>query len=217
VLYAASGGVGLRFILVPAAPSVVGSPGGGGPGLAPPRRHRPDVMLLDVRMPEVDGLAVLHQLAGAPHRPAVAMLTTFDSADVISQAVNLGAAGFLLKDTEPEQLLHAVRLLAAGGSVLSPAVIRTVVAGNRHGGVRSPNTARLEAMSPRERHVLALVGQGLSNAEIGQRLHLSTGTVKDYVSAVLVRLGVSNRVQAAVVARDAGVLPPSEDEGGSGL
>jgi DNA-binding NarL/FixJ family response regulator len=178
------------------------------------RRHRPDVMLLDLRMPEVDGLAVLRELAAWPARPTVAVLTTFDSDEFIAQALSAGAAGFVLKDTEPEQLIHAVRVLAAGGSVLSPAVTRTVIDGYLGGAARSADVARVKAMSQRERDVLALLGQGLSNVDIGRRLHLSTATVKDYVSAVLVRLGVANRVQAAIVAHEVGVPAPVETGNG---
>jgi DNA-binding NarL/FixJ family response regulator len=174
------------------------------------RRHRPDVVLLDLRMPQVDGLAVLRALAAEPVRPTVAMLTTFDADEFIARALSGGAAGFLLKDTEPEQLVHAVRMLAAGDSVLSPAVTRTVINGYLDGGARPFDIARIQAMSQRERDVLGLLGQGLSNAEIGRRLHLSTATVKDYVSAVLVRLGVANRVQAAIVAYQAGIPAPAE-------
>jgi DNA-binding NarL/FixJ family response regulator len=174
------------------------------------RRHRPDVMLLDLRMPQMDGLAVLRALEAQPFRPRVAMLTTFDADEFIARALGGGAAGFLLKDTEPEQLIHAVRMLAAGDSVLSPAVTRTVINGYLDGGARPVDVARIHAMSQRERDVLGLLGQGLSNADIGRRLHLSTATVKDYVSAVLVRLGVSNRVQAAIVAHQVGVPAPVE-------
>ena len=177
------------------------------------RRRRPDVMLLDLRMPKVDGLAVLHGLQGWSGRPAVAMLTTFDSDEFIAQALRLGAVGFLVKDTEPEQLIHAVRALATGEIVLSTAVTRTVISGYLDCGIRSTDTARVQAMSQRERDVLALIGRGLSNAEIARYLHLSTATVKDHVSAVLGRLGVTNRVQAAVVAREAGVLSPSNEAG----
>ena len=176
-------------------------------------RHRPDVLLLDLRMPRVDGLAVLRELGRRPGAPAVAMLTTFDTDGFIAQALSLGAAGFLLKDTEPEQLLRAVRVLATGGSVLSPTVTRTVIGGYLGAAAQPEVVARIAAMTVREREVLALVGQGLSNADIGHRLHVSTATVKDYVSAVLTKLAVSNRVQAAVLARQAGFVPsPGWDE-----
>ncbi len=171
-------------------------------------RHRPDVVLLDVRMPVVDGLAVLRELGRGPGAPAVAMLTTFDTDEFIAQALALGAAGFLLKDTEPDQLINAVRVLATGGSVLSPTVTATVIGGYLGGGAEPEVRARIATLTDRERDVLALVGQGLSNADIGRRLYLSTATVKDHVSAVLTKLAVSNRVQAAVAAREAGLAPP---------
>ncbi len=170
-------------------------------------RHRPDVVLLDLRMPRIDGLAVLRELGRRPGAPAVAMLTTFDTDEFIAQALSLGATGFLLKDTEPEQLIHAVRVLATGGSVLSPTVTRMVIGGYLGAGTQPELVAQSAAMTVRERDVLALLGQGLSNADIGYRLHLSAATVKDYVSAVLTKLAVSNRVQAAVVARQAGLVP----------
>jgi DNA-binding NarL/FixJ family response regulator len=176
-------------------------------------RHRPDVVLLDLRMPQVDGLAVLRELRRRPGAPAVAMLTTFDTDEFIAQALSLGAAGFLLKDTEPEELIRAVRMLARGGGVLSPTVTSTVIGGYLSAGAQPELVARIAAMTVRERDVLALVEQGLSNADIGHRLHLSTATVKDYVSAVLMKLAVGNRVQAAVVARQAGLVPsPGRDE-----
>jgi DNA-binding NarL/FixJ family response regulator len=201
---------GLRLILSSAGDIEVVATCEGVHAVEEVRRHQPDVLLLDLRMPQVDGLTVLRQLAEWPLHPAVAMLTTFDSDEFIAQALSSGAAGFLLKDTEPEQLIHSVRMLAAGMSVLSPAVTHTVISGYLDGNARTADQARIEAMSQRERDVLGLVGEGLSNAEIGRRLHLSTATVKDYVSAVLLRLDVTNRVQAAVLARRAGVLPVSE-------
>ena len=169
------------------------------------RRHRPDVVLLDVRMPQVDGLTILRELGAWTHPPVVAMLTTFDTNEHISQALNLGAAGFLLKDTEPEHLVHAVRVMAAGGKVLSPKVTDTVITGYLTGSGDGQASARIDTMTPRERDVLALVGQGLGNAQIAGRLHLSPSTVKDHVSAVLTKLAVTNRVQAAIIARDAGL------------
>ncbi|WP_205739673.1 response regulator transcription factor [Georgenia sp. SYP-B2076] len=175
------------------------------------QRHRPDVVLLDLRMPEVDGLTVLRELARRPGPPAVAMLTTFDTNDYVAQALGAGAAGFLLKDTEPEQLVHAVRVLAGGGKILSPGVTEAVIGGYLGSGAQPGPRARIATMTPRERDVLALIGEGLSNADIGRRLYLSTATVKDHVSAVLAKLAVTNRVQAAVIARDAGIVaaPPT--------
>src|SRR4051794_1001620 len=203
---------GLALILGSAGDIEVVATCDGAQAVEQAQRHRPDVILLDVRMPQVDGLAVLRQLARWADPPVVTMLTTFDSDEFIAEALGGGAAGFLLKDTEPEQLIHAVRTLAAGGSVLSPAVTRTVINGYLDVSARPADVARIKAMSPRERDVLVLIGQGLSNADIGRQLHLSTATVKDHVSAVLLRLGVTNRVQAAVVAREVGVLVPTEGE-----
>ncbi|MER5861790.1 response regulator transcription factor [Kitasatospora sp. NPDC002040] len=172
---------------------------------------RPHVVLLDIRMPDQDGISVLRRLRALPHPPAVAMLTTFDTDEYIGTALRAGAAGFMLKDTAPEQLVHAVRVLAAGGSVLSPTVTRTVISGYVEGGGPDAESAALtRGLTGRELDVLALLGEGLSNAEIADRLFLGTGTVKDHISAILGKLGAANRVQAAVVANRAGLVrtPP---------
>ncbi|MFJ5922760.1 response regulator [Kitasatospora sp. NPDC092948] len=176
------------------------------------RALAPDVVLLDVRMPDLDGISVLRRLRALPDPPVVAMLTTFDTDEYIGTALRAGAAGFLLKDTAPEQLVHAVRVLAAGGSVLSPTVARTVISGYVDGG--GPDltaTALTHRLTGRELDVLALLGEGLSNAEIADRLFLGTGTVKDHISAILAKLGAANRVQAAVVAHRAGLVRDRRD------
>ena len=173
-------------------------------------RHAPQVVLLDIRMPDVDGLTVLRSLRALPQPPAVAMLTTFDTDEYIGTALRGGAAGFLLKDTDPEQLMHAVRVLASGGRMLSPAVTDTVIAGYLDAGPDRQTADRLRTMTTRELDVLTLLGEGLSNAEIAARLFLSTGTVKDHISAILAKLGTSNRVQAAVFAHQAGLLDGGE-------
>ncbi|MFI9270057.1 response regulator [Kitasatospora sp. NPDC052896] len=170
-------------------------------------RLRPHVVLLDIRMPDLDGISVLRRLRALPEPPAVSMLTTFDTDEYIGTALRAGAAGFLLKDTAPDQLVHAVRILAAGGSMLSPAVTRTVIGGYVDGG--GPDAAALaqvRTLTGRELDVLALLGQGLANAEIAERLFLGTGTVKDHISAILGKLGATNRVQAAVIAHRAGLV-----------
>ncbi|MFJ5530200.1 response regulator [Streptomyces sp. NPDC093261] len=172
------------------------------------REHRPDIVLLDIRMPDVDGLTVLRELRALPDPPVVAMLTTFDADEYVLTALNSGAAGFLLKDTEPDQLAQLVRTLAAGGVVMSPQASRTLL--RTHPGTEpSPvdeEAARVDLLTDRERNVLVLLAEGLSNAEIGARLHLGTGTVKDHVSAILTKLRVAGRVQAALLAQRAGLL-----------
>ncbi|HEY3630634.1 MAG TPA: response regulator transcription factor [Jatrophihabitantaceae bacterium] len=169
-------------------------------------REHPDVVLLDIRMPEVDGITVLARVLARPEPPVVAMLTTFAADDQVQAALRAGAIGFLLKDTEPEQLIHAVRVLATGGSVLSPVVTRTVIGGYIASGADPAASELIAAMTDREREVLALVGEGLSNLEISQRLFLSVGTVKEYVSTILTKLGAPNRVRAAVLAHRAGLV-----------
>jgi len=179
----------------------------GGDAVETVRREGPDVVLLDIRMPDVDGLTVLRQLRTTPDAPVVAMLTTFDADEYILTALHSGAAGFLLKDTEPEQLAHLVRTLAAGGVVLSPKASRTLL--RSHPGTEAAvdeAAGRVRLLTVRERDVLVLVAEGLSNAEIGARIHLGAGTVKDHVSAILTKLRVTSRVQAALLAQRAGLL-----------
>lgn len=169
--------------------------------------HRPDVVLLDIRMPDVDGLTVLRQLRALKSPPVVAMLTTFDSDEYIATALRSGAAGFILKDTGPEQLAQLVRTLAHGGVVLSPQVSQTVISGYAGTGVGSSAAEQVSQLTDRERAVLILIAEGLSNADIGRRLHISMGTVKDGISAIFTKLSVGSRVQAALVAERAGLLP----------
>jgi DNA-binding NarL/FixJ family response regulator len=171
------------------------------------RRESPDLVLLDIRMPDVDGLTVLRQLRTLPEPPVVAMLTTFDADEYILTALRSGAAGFLLKDTEPDQLAQMVRTLAAGGVVMSPKASRAVW--QSHPGAAAADdagAARVGRLTEREREVLTLIAEGLSNADIGTRIHLSAGTVKDHVSAILTKLRVGSRVQAALLAQRAGLL-----------
>ncbi|MDQ1304965.1 MAG: hypothetical protein QG671_794 [Actinomycetota bacterium] len=161
---------------------------------------RPDVVLLDIRMPEVDGLTVLEQVLAMSSPPAIAMLTTFDTDEYVRRALVTGASGFLLKDTDPEQLVQSVRALAAGAVVLSPGATRPVLATSNDNGRREAQKL-VATLTDRERDVLALVREGMSNAEIGRELFLSASTVKDHVSAVLGKLGATSRVQAALTAQ----------------
>ncbi|MFJ9040853.1 response regulator [Streptomyces sp. NPDC102406] len=172
------------------------------------RAHRPDVALLDIRMPRMDGLAAAEEITATMPGTAVAMLTTFSEDAYVARALAGGATGFLLKSGDPYELMAGVRALASGAAFLSPKVARHVIDGLGGGRLTREASARqrVAALTPREREVLGLVGAGLSNPEIAGRLHLVEGTVKAYVSAVLDRLEVKNRVQAAIVAYEAGLL-----------
>ncbi|WP_370082056.1 response regulator [Streptacidiphilus sp. MAP12-16] len=172
--------------------------------LAVVREHRPHVVLLDIRMPDIDGLTLLRRLRALPESPHVAMLTTFDTDEYLDQALRLGASGFLLKDTEPDILARSVRAVATGAGCLSAPVLRRLREGGRPAGGRGSEV--IDSLSERERQVLGFLGHGLSNIEIGARMHLGAATVKDYVSAVLTKLGVANRIQAAVLAERAGLI-----------
>ncbi|MFE7775517.1 response regulator [Streptomyces sp. NPDC057445] len=187
----------------------------GGRAVVTAQETHPDVVLLDIRMPDVDGLTVLAGLRRLPHPPVVAMLTTFDMDEYVETALRSGAAGFLLKDTDPEGLPFLVRTLADGGTVLSSKVTRTIVDGYLQSGSQEPPPRSLGRLTDRERAVLVLIAEGLSNGDIATRMHLSTGTVKDHVSAILTKLEVGSRVQAALLAERAGLLrPPRHRERG---
>ncbi|MFB9661943.1 response regulator [Glycomyces mayteni] len=195
---------GFQHILDAAGDIEVVAAVSGRQALAEVGRLRPDVVLLDIRMPDVDGLTILERLRALPSPPVVAMLTTFDTDEYVAAALRMGAAGFLLKDTDPEHLAVQVRTLAADGVVLSPKVTSTVVDGYLAGRTRS--SAAVERLSAREREILVLLAEGLSNGDIAARLYLGVGTVKDHVSAILTKLKVNGRVQAALVAERAGLL-----------
>lgn len=171
-------------------------------------KHRPDVCLLDIRMPRLDGLQAAAELHKAAPATAVAMLTTFSEDEYIASALGSGAAGFLLKSGNPRELIAGVQAVAEGGAYLSPSIARRVISrlGAGQLGKQATARARIEELTAREREVLALVGAGLSNAEIAGRLHVVEGTVKAYVSQVLARLGFKNRVQAAILAYEAGLV-----------
>jgi DNA-binding NarL/FixJ family response regulator len=200
---------GVRAIL-DAAPDVevVAEAGDGRGALDQARLHRPDVAVLDIRMPVLDGLSAAAELRTELPDTAVIVLTTFGEDEYIAGALEAGVSGFLLKSGDPYELMAAVRSVHDGASYLSPKVAHRVIQ-QVSGGRLTQQTAareRLGGLSPREREVLALVGAGLSNAEIGQELFLVEGTVKAYVSSAMNRLGVRNRVQAAVLAHEAGIV-----------
>ncbi|AUI59201.1 DNA-binding response regulator [Amycolatopsis sp. BJA-103] len=199
---------GLRLMLGGATDvEVVGEAADGADVTDAVSRLRPDVVLMDVRMPVLDGIAAtaaLGKRTGEP-APAVVMLTTFDADETVLAALRAGAAGFLLKHTPPERIVDAVRRAAAGEPVLSPEVTRTVIAmAARQGPDRGSARTRMELLTEREREVAHAVAEGLNNAEIAERLHLSRSSIKATISSALTRLGLTNRIQLAIVAHEAG-------------
>ncbi len=204
--------VGLRMILETSGDlEVVGEAEDGRTAIEAARRLRPDVVLMDIRMPRMDGVAATAELRAGDHPPAVIVLTTFTADDHVFQALEAGASGFLLKDTPPLDLIRAVRLAASGGSVLSPAVTRQVIAhftafaaGDR--ARRREALSRLDPLTARERQVLVEIGQGRSNAEIAARLHMSEATVKSHITRLFEKLSATNRVQLAMAAFRAGLV-----------
>jgi DNA-binding NarL/FixJ family response regulator len=203
---------GLRALLERAGDFVVvGEAAEGAAGVELVMRERPDVVLMDIRMPGVDGLAATRRIVADPRLTGVhvVMLTTFDTDEHVFDAVRAGAAGFLLKDTAPDELRRAVRLVAAGDAMLSPAVTRRVM--QSAAGRPALATERLAGLTEREREVLAEVGAGRSNAEIGERLFISAATARTHVSRLLGKLGARGRAQLVVLAYETGLVVPGAD------
>jgi DNA-binding NarL/FixJ family response regulator len=201
---------GLRTVLEAAGDfEVVGEAGNGADGVRAARELRPDVVLTDIRMPVMDGLAATRKILALPHPPQVAVLTTFHVDEYVYAALAAGAAGFLLKDTPPREIAAAVRAVADGTATLSPKVTAQLIdsyvdkkaAPRRAGALR-----RIADLSEREREVLQLLGTGESNAELAKTLFVSEATVKTYVSRLLTKLDLANRTQAAILAHEAGLL-----------
>ncbi|OZM70158.1 DNA-binding response regulator [Amycolatopsis antarctica] len=185
---------------------VVGAAADGAEVPALVERHAPDVVLMDIRMPSVDGLSATEALRARPGAPEVVVLTTFDADEHVLRALRAGAAGFLLKDTPPAEIVAAVRQVAAGRPVLSPEVTRRLIAKVSASGSdrrRDEATRRLAALNEREREVATGIGEGRSNAEIAASLYLGVPTVKTHVSAIFTKLGLNNRVQIALLVHDA--------------
>lgn len=200
---------GVRAILESAPDiEVVFEAANGHEAISGAQRHRPDVAVLDIRMPGLDGLGAAAEIAATVPTTRVVMLTTFGEDDYVERALGGGALGFLLKAADPRELIAGVHAVAAGGAYLSPVIARHVIAPYRDGDRTRGAEAReaVSVLTDREREVLALLGAGASNAEIGGRLHLVEGTVKGYVSAILVKLRVRNRVEAAVLAHRADLV-----------
>ncbi|MBE2998419.1 response regulator transcription factor [Nocardiopsis sp. HNM0947] len=187
---------------------VVGEAGDGGEALRAVIRHRPDVVLMDVRMPTMDGIAATEHLARGPHPPRVVVLTTFDLDEYVHSALRAGAAGYLLKDAEPDTLASAVRTVAEGGAMLAPTVTTRLIGTftEENPSARTRARERLSVLTERETAVIREVTLGLSNAEIGRELWMSEATVKSHLSRALAKLDVRNRVQAAIIAHDAGLV-----------
>ncbi|MEX0171270.1 response regulator [Streptomyces sp. LMG1-1-1.1] len=171
-------------------------------------RHQVDVAMLDIQMRGTDGLSAAERIAERAPSVRVVMLTTFGERAYVDRALKAGVTGFLLKDSTPQELIQAVRRVASGAPVVSPQVTRHLIDRylDHDEEAADPRTSRIAELTGREREVLAMVGTGASNAEIGKRLHLGEGTVKGYVSRMLTKLGCDNRVQAAILAHDARLL-----------
>jgi DNA-binding NarL/FixJ family response regulator len=187
--------------------AVVGEAATGGQVEDAVAEHQPDVVLMDIRMPGMDGLAATEIVRGHDRSPEVIVLTTFDTDDHVLRALRAGASGFLLKDTAPADIVRAIRAVAAGEPILSPTVTRQLIghiAGTDGGARRRQACEQLDRLTEREREVAVAIGRGKSNAEIGRDLYMSIATVKAHVSRLLEKLKFNNRVQIALLAHDAG-------------
>jgi DNA-binding NarL/FixJ family response regulator len=206
---------GLSFMMGGAEDiEIVGEAADGGEVEALVDRTRPDVVLMDIRMPTVDGLTATERLRARKDAPQVVVLTTFHADEQVLRALRAGAAGFVLKDTPPAEILAAVRRVAAGDPVLSPTVTRQLMqhaVGSAADTRRTRARERMAALNDREREVAVAVGRGLSNAEIATGLFMSVATVKAHVSRILAKLDLNNRVQVALLAYDAGLLEEEQE------
>jgi DNA-binding NarL/FixJ family response regulator len=195
---------------------IVAEAGDGSEALELIRRHRPDVVLMDIRMPGTDGLEATERIGADPKLDGVkvVILTTFDEDDYVYRALRVGASGFLVKDTDPDELIHAIRVVAAGEALISPKVTRRLI-GEFAGRVARPEPSpRLNALTERETEVLKLVATGMSNDEIATKLFLAPATAKTHVSRIMSKLAARDRAQLVVIAYESGLVRPTWTEGG---
>lgn len=205
---------GFRMILGAAGIPVLAEVADGKQAVAAVLKYRPEVVLMDIRMPEMDGLEATRRILAAPAAAGcrIIILTTFDLDQYVYAALNVGASGFLLKDVSPEQLVAAVRLVRTGDALLAPSITRRLVerfAPQQAGGHQRPAHADLAELTPRELEVFKLLARGLSNAELAAQLTLSEATVKTHVARILAKLQLRDRVQAVVLAYETGLVGPS--------
>ncbi|MEV5766841.1 response regulator transcription factor [Micromonospora sp. NPDC052213] len=198
---------GTLRLLVDATPgmTVVAEAGTGRAAVELARTHAPEVVLMDVRMPEMDGITATEQVTAGRDAPRVLVLTTFDLDDYVYRALRAGASGFLLKDTSPVRLLDAIRVVAAGEALLAPSVTRRLIAEFTRMPAARRAPGRLDGVTPREREVLTLITRGMSNTEIEQHLHLSRGTVKTHIGRLMTKLGVRDRAQLVIAGYESGL------------
>jgi DNA-binding NarL/FixJ family response regulator len=193
--------------------TVVGEAADGAEAVERARATRPDVVVMDIRMPKLDGIQATSRIVNTPglEKVRVLILTTYDTDAYVFDALQTGASGFLLKDAGPAELLHAIRVVAAGDALLAPRITRRLIAQvTAQRGIAQDGQARLAVLTEREREVLAMVGQGLSNDEIGAKLFLSPATARTHVSHAMVKLGARDRAQLVVIAYRTGLVSPGQ-------
>jgi DNA-binding NarL/FixJ family response regulator len=191
---------------------VVGEAADGRETIEAVRTQRPDVVLMDIRMPNLDGIEATRRLAAAAHAPRVLILTTFDLDQYVYEALRAGASGFLLKDATAEELLQAVRVVAAGEALLSPSITRRLIADYARRPPPNERPAALDELTPRELEVLRLIARGLSNRDIARKLVLGDATIKTHVARIFAKLDLHDRTQAVVLAYETGLVTPGESE-----
>lgn len=197
--------------------TVVAEAGDGAAALSLTRQHEPDVVLMDIRMPGLDGITATRRIVAehaVPDRPRVLVLTTYDLDEYLFEALRAGASGFLPKDVRPPDLRQAIRTVAAGESLLSPTATRRLIEAFVAKTPREPDASPLRVLTEREREVLAMVGRGLSNADIGRRLFLSPATVKTHVNRSMTKLDIRDRAQLVVMAYETGLVEPGRIDAG---